>query len=84
MTPNPSYSSVTGNLIVNVDKNIGSISDKVNQYSDISSNACYKLTKLGKIFNSPATGDYTLKADSEVYEQLPDFENLPVSEMGRY
>ena len=82
--PNPSYSSVTGNLIVNADKNIGSISDKANQYSDISTNACYKLTKLGKIFNSPATGDYTLKEKSKIYDQLPDFENLPISEMGRY
>lgn len=82
--PNPSYSSVTGNLIVNVNESIGSISDKANRYSDISSNALYKLTKLGKIFNSPAAGDYTLKENSKVYEELPDFENLPISEMGRY
>ena len=82
--PNPSYSTVTGNLIVNAGRNIGSISDKANQYSNISGNAVYRLTKLSRIFNSPETGDYTLKEKSAVYKKLPDFENLPLSEMGRY
>lgn len=82
--PNPSYSTVTGNLIINSGKSIGSISDKANQYSDISGNAVYRLTKLGGIFNSPETGDYTLKEGSKVYKELPGFENLPISEMGRY
>ena len=82
--PNPSYSTVSGNLIVNATNNIGSISDKANQFSNISGNAIYKLTKLSGIFTSPATGDYTLKEASKIFEELPDFENLPISEMGRY
>ena len=82
--PNPSYSTVSGNLIVNATNNIGSISDKANQFSNISGNAIYKLTKLSGIFTSPATGDYTLKENSKIFEELPDFENLPISEMGRY
>ena len=82
--PNPSYSTVTGNLIINANKSIGEISDKANQFSNISGNAIYRLTKLGKIFNSPGTGDYTLKENSKVYKDIPEFENLPISEMGRY
>lgn len=82
--PNPAYSTVSGNLIINAGKSIGFISEKANQYSDISDNSLFKLTKLNGIFNSPATGDYTLKDSSEVFNQLPNFENLPISEMGRY
>lgn len=82
--PNPSYSSVTGNLIVNAGGKIGSISEKADKYSDISENAVYRLTKLDGIFNSPAEGDYTLKENSKVFEKIPGFENLPISEMGRY
>lgn len=82
--PNPSYSSVTGNLIVNASESIGSISDKANQYSDISGNAVFKLTRLSGIFNAPEAGDYTLKENSKAYAQLPGFENLPINEIGRY
>lgn len=82
--PNPSYSSVTGNLIVNTSKSIGSISDKAKEYSNISENAIYRLTKLDSIFTSPETGDYSLKKDSIVFDTLPGFENIPVSEIGRY
>lgn len=82
--PNPSYSSVTGNLIVNASESIGSISDKANQYSDISGNAVFKLTKLGGIFSAPEAGDYTLKENSEAYKEIPEFKNLPIDEMGRY
>lgn len=82
--PNPSYSTVSGNLIINARKNIGSISDAANKYSDISGNAVLRLTKLNAVFNSPETGDYTLKENSEVYKLIPDFENLPIDEMGRY
>lgn len=40
--------------------------------------------ELDSIFNSPAEGDYTLKENSKVFEKIPGFENLPISEMGRY
>lgn len=82
--PNPSYSTVTGNLVVNAGKKLGFISEKADKYSNISDNAVFRFTKLPDIFNSPETGDYTLKTDSSVYKQIPDFENLPIAEMGRY
>ncbi len=82
--PNPSYSNVTGNLIVNAGGKIGSVSEKADEYSNISGNAVYRLTKLSGIFNSPENGDYTLKENSKVFEKIPGFENLPISEMGRY
>ncbi len=82
--PNPSYSTVTGNLIINANKNIGFISEKANKFSNISGNALYRLTSLSAIFNAPESGDYTLKENSRVYKMLPDFENIPLSEIGRY
>ncbi len=82
--PNPAYSTVTGNLIVNTAKSIGFISEKADQFSDISGNAVYRSTSLNSIFNSPATGDYSLKENSIVYKQLAGFEDLPIGEMGRY
>ncbi len=82
--PNPAYSKVKGNLVVNVDGNIGYISEKAEKFSDIDNNGIYKLTKLQKIFNAPEKGDYTLKDDSVVYELIPDFEAIPVSKIGRY
>ncbi|MCQ2480130.1 MAG: hypothetical protein MJ120_05760, partial [Clostridia bacterium] len=82
--PNPAYSKVTGNLIINADKNIGYIADKPQMFSDVSGNAIYRLTKLQSIFNAPEKGDYTLKENSKVYKLIPDFENIPINEIGRY
>lgn len=82
--PNPSYSTVSGNLIVNAGKDIGSISEKAKQFSDISGNAVYRLTKMNGLFNSPYTGDYSLKKNAKVFKQIPGFVELPLSEMGRY
>ena len=35
------------------------------------------------IFTNPAGGDYSLKEDSPVFAKIPDFEPLPLEEIGR-
>ena len=82
--PNPAYSNVTGNLIVNADGGIGEISEPAMKYSNISGNAVYKLNALKKLFADPENGDYTLRDDAPVFDEIPDFEPLPLKEIGRY
>ena len=54
------------------------------RFSDISGNAVFKLNALKQLFVDPDNGDYTLRADAPVFDILPGFEPLPLSEMGRY
>lgn len=82
--PNPAYSDVSGNLIVNVPCSIGDISEAAQKYSKVDGNAIFGLQKLKKIFADPKNGDYSLKAGSPVYDVIPDFEAIPMSEIGRY
>lgn len=42
------------------------------------------MNKLESLFTDPANGDYSLKTDARVFRLLPDFEPLPLSEIGRY
>lgn len=39
---------------------------------------------IGELFTDPTNGDYSLKKDARVFRLLPDFEPLPLSEIGRY
>ncbi len=80
--PNPAYSTVTGNLIVALKGEIGEIAESAYRMSTIENNAVFRLNKLDEIFTSPENGDYSLKDDSAVYETLPDFENIPIAEIG--
>ncbi|MBQ6065403.1 MAG: right-handed parallel beta-helix repeat-containing protein [Clostridia bacterium] len=82
--PNPAYSSVTGNLTVCYAGNIGSISEAARKYSDFSSNACYRLKEMDKLFVDYRNGDYTLRDDAPVFDEIPDFEPIPIGEIGRY
>lgn len=82
--PNPSGSEISGNLIVNNKGYIGRIEEKAEQYSDVSGNAVYKDSLMNDIFTDYKNGDYTIKEDSPVFKDLPGFEQLPLSSMGRY
>ncbi len=82
--PNPAYSTVTGNVIVNLKGNIGFISESAQKLSTIEGNAIFRMTNQFRIFTDPLNGDYSLCKDSLVYQTIPDFEELPVSNMGRY
>ena len=80
---NPANSKVNGNLLVNWKGELGNIADKPSKYSDFSGNAIYTLDLLKQIFIDPENGDYRLKENSIVYELIPNFEDLPISKMGR-
>ena len=80
---NPANSQVNGNLFINAKGELGSIADKPAKYSDFSGNAVYELDMLKKIFVDPENGDYRLKKDSAVYQLIPEFEDLPIAQMGR-
>ena len=81
--PNPAYSTVTGNVVVSVGGSLGGIEELPKQYSDISGNAVFKPRQMADLFTDPAGGDYSLKEDSPVYDSIPDFEPLPLEQIGR-
>ena len=82
--PNAANGRLTGNLFVNEQGLIGDIQKNPAKFSDVSGNAVYKMNKLDELFTDPANGDYSLKKDARVFRLLPDFEPLPLSEIGRY
>lgn len=82
--PNPAFSDVSGNLFVTMICDIGMISDAANKFSNIDDNAVFGLQKLKKIFADPKNGDYTLKDNSPAFAEIPDFEPIPMAEIGRY
>ncbi len=82
--PNPAYSVVSGNVTVCFAGDLGSFSEGARSYSDISGNACFRLKQMKDIFTDYENGDYSLREDSLVFAELPDFEPLPIGEMGRY
>ena len=82
--PNPACSVVSGNLTVNFAGDLGSFSEGAQKYSDISGNACFRLKQMQDIFTDYKNGDYSLPETSLVFDVLPDFEPLPIGEMGRY
>ncbi len=82
--PNPSYSSVTGNLIVSSCGKVGEITEPAARFSDISGNAVYRMNAMKKLFVDPDNGDYTLRDDAPVFDEIPGFGQIPLREIGRY
>ncbi len=81
--PNPANSIVSGNVIVDRSAAVGDINENVKRFSTVENNANYSLFDTYKLFNDADNGDYTFRADSPVYEDLPDFEDLPFDKIGR-
>ena len=82
--PNAANGCVTGNLLVNLRNELGEIGENPARYSDISGNAVYRLSAMKKLFVDPENGDYTLRDDAPVFDEIPGFEQIPISEIGRY
>ena len=76
-------SIVKGNLIINKDKQIGDISASCYRFSDISENRLYSLAKLEEIFVDSASGDYSIKDIEKLRNSIPDFQSIPLDEIGR-
>lgn len=81
--PNPAFSDVSGNVVVNLTGSAGFFSEAAQKYSTIENNPVYRIKDLSKIFNDPAKGDYSLTENSPVRTDIPGFEELPLSEIGR-
>ena len=76
--PNPAYSDVNKNIIVNIPGTIGDISEAADRFSNVTDNAVYKMKARDDIFEDAANGNYTLK-------NVPDgFEQIPLDKIGRY
>ncbi len=82
--PNPANSKVNGNLIVHYAGSFGRADESVYRFSDLTGNAVYKPGAMKKLFTDPDHGDYTLRSDAPVFNEIPGFEPLPLSEIGRY
>ena len=79
---NPSYSTVTHNLLISGRGTIGNFADTVYKYSTVEENALFRLSAMKKLFVDPEHGDYTLREDAK---DLIGFEiDVPeMSEFGR-
>ena len=75
---NPAYSEVKHNIIIAPAASIGSIAATAYEYSDVSDNAVFGMTKLKKIFNDPKNGDYGVRSDAPI-----DF-TIDVPEMSEF
>lgn len=81
--PNPAGSTVADNLFVTGVRSIGEIGEKVLQYSAFYGNSLFRKSQLRDLFTDPDNGDYTLRPNAPVYAFSPEFEPLPVAQMGR-
>ena len=80
--PNPAC-TIKGNLIVNKNSEIGDIYTSTKRFSDISSNEVYSLNKLEDVFVDINSGNYNINDIEELRKAIPDFQNIPLSEIGR-
>ena len=75
---NPTYSVVSGNVIIDAGGNLGRIAQSVYDYSTVENNLVYTSTEEAGL--DPET--FQFAAESPVFAALPAFDNLPVHEMG--
>ncbi len=80
--PNPA-STVKGNLIFNKYRKIGDIYVSAYRFSDISDNEVYFISKAERIFADIDSGDYNIKDIEKLRKSIPDFQAIPLDEIGR-
>ena len=80
---NPAGSVVAVNLFVTGRRTLGEISEKAREYSEFYGNGLFRREQLRDLFTDPDNGDYTLQEDALIYTLAPEFESLPVAQMGR-
>ena len=80
--PNPA-NTIKGNIILNKDKEIGSICDSAYLFSDISENGIYRMGKCDDIFVDARNGNYNIKDIDKIREIAADFEVIPLDKIGR-
>ncbi len=80
--PNPA-SRVSGNLIFDKKGEIGVIFDDSYKFGDISANDIHYIKDIGKIFTGFKDGDYSVSDFDALKKNLPDFEEIPLDQIGR-
>ena len=80
--PNPAC-TVRGNLIFDKHKEIGDIYDSARRFSVISENEVYYPGKTDEIFVDINSGNYNIKDIDKLRKSVPDFENIPLDDIGR-
>ncbi len=80
--PNPAC-TVKGNLIFNKLREFGNIFDSAQRFSDISYNEVYSLYKTKEYFTDIDSGNYSVRDIEKLKKTIPDFHNIPFSEIGR-
>lgn len=75
---NPAYSEVSGNIIIDAQGSMGRIAQSVYDYSKVENNPVFTTAEAAGLDMASCT----FAPDSPVFAELPDFENLPVAEMG--
>ena len=81
--PNPANSTLRGNVIFDRHKSIGDISGSASQFSSVGGNAVYPLYKIQTFFADAANGDYRIRDLGKLQETIPDFREIPLSQIGR-
>ncbi len=76
--PNPAFSDVKNNIIVNIPGTTGDISEAAERFSNVTDNPVYKMKDSGSVFEDAANGNYTVKNAPD------DFEQIPFEKIGRY
>ncbi len=80
--PNPA-STVKGNLIFNKHKEIGDIAQSSYKFGDIADNEIHFIDKADNVFVDADSGNYAIMDIDEIRKTIPDFENIPLEEIGR-
>ncbi|MBE6542241.1 MAG: right-handed parallel beta-helix repeat-containing protein [Ruminococcaceae bacterium] len=82
---NPSYSVITGNAFINVNVKreglLRSVDESVYRYSTVENNLEFK----NETYELACWDDeaFNIRDDSAIYKLVPDFEKIPVEEIGR-
>lgn len=80
--PNPA-STFKNNIIINKNLQYGDVYSSVWEFSDISDNAIYNISKCDEIFVDIDNGDYNIKDINEIRKATPDFKEIPLDMIGR-
>ena len=80
--PNPAC-TVKGNLILNKYSDIGDIYSASQRFSDISDNKVESIDKTDEFFVDVDSGNYTIREIEKLKKSIPDFQEIPLTEIGR-
>jgi hypothetical protein len=78
---NPAGSSVTGNVFVGPNK--PRYDESVLRFSTIGPNGLYKNTQMKSLFADAAKGNYCTPSGSKVYDDFPEWQEIPLERVGR-